>query len=106
MSKPIEKAFIIAWALGCCFYFMEYVVRSSPAVMIANLAARLKATPLVVSGILGAYYYTYSVTSLVAGSQTNEQNLAKVSADFRSNYQTIRLLLAGLTASAGDRTVK
>jgi len=67
MSKPIEKAFIIAWALGCCFYFMEYVVRSSPAVMIANLAARLQATPLVVSGILGAYYYTYSVTSLVAG---------------------------------------
>ena len=65
MSKPIEKAFIIAWALGCCFYFMEYVVRSSPAVMIANLAARLQATPLVVSGILGAYYYTYSVTSLV-----------------------------------------
>jgi hypothetical protein len=46
------------------------------------------------------------VTSLVAGSQTNEQNLAKVSADFRSNYQTIRLLLAGLTVSAGDRTLK
>jgi len=46
------------------------------------------------------------VTTLVAGSQTNEHNLAKVSADFRSNYQTIRLLLAGLTASAGDRTVK
>ena len=67
MSKSIEKAFVIAWALGCCFYFMEYVVRSSPAVMIANLAARLHATPLVVSGILGAYYYTYSVTSLVAG---------------------------------------
>lgn len=46
------------------------------------------------------------VTSLVAGSQTNGQNLAKVSVDFRSNYQTIRLLLAGLTVSAGDRTLK
>ena len=67
MSKSAEKAFIAAWALGCCFYFMEYVSRSSPAVMIANLAARLQTTPLVVSGILGAYYYTYSVTSLVAG---------------------------------------
>jgi MFS family permease len=67
MSKSTERAFILAWALGCCFYFMEYVVRSSPAVMISNLAARLDATPLVVSGILGAYYYTYSVTSLIAG---------------------------------------
>ena len=67
MSKSTERAFILAWALGCCFYFMEYVVRSSPAVMISNLAARLEATPLVVSGILGAYYYTYSVTSLIAG---------------------------------------
>ena len=67
MSNPILKAFIIALAFGCCFYFMEYVVRSSPAVMIGNLAARLQATPLVVSGILGAYYYTYSVTSLIAG---------------------------------------
>ena len=46
------------------------------------------------------------VTSLVAGSQTNEQNLAKVSADFRSNHQTVRLLLGGLSGSAGDRTVK
>jgi MFS family permease len=67
MNTSIERAFVIAWALGCCFYFMEYVVRSSPAVMIGELAGRLDATPLVVSGILGAYYYTYSVTSLVAG---------------------------------------
>jgi MFS family permease len=67
MVKSTERAFVIAWALGCFFYFMEYVVRSAPAVMIGEMAARLKATPLVVSGILGAYYYTYSVTSLAAG---------------------------------------
>lgn len=67
MSKSVERAFVIAWALGCFFYFIEYFIRSSPAVMIGPLAARLNATPLVVSGILGAYYYTYSVTSLIAG---------------------------------------
>jgi len=67
MSKSIERAFVIAWALGCCFYFMEYVVRSSPAVMIGELSGRLNITPLLMSSILGAYYYTYSFTSLVAG---------------------------------------
>src|SRR5882757_7370005 len=67
MTKTIERAFVIAWALGCCFYFMEYVIRSSPSVMIGNLSGRLGVTPLVMSSILGAYYYTYSVTSLVAG---------------------------------------
>jgi len=46
------------------------------------------------------------ITSLVAGSPTNEQNPAKVSADFRSNHQTIRLLLGGLRELAGDRLVK
>lgn len=67
MNKSIEKAFVTAWALGCCFYFMEYVVRSSPAVMIGELSGRLGITPLAVSSVLGAYYYTYSITSLVAG---------------------------------------
>ena len=66
-AKPVGKAFIIAWALGCCFYFLEYVVRSSPAVMIPELSGRLGMTPLALSAVLGAYYYTYSVTSLVAG---------------------------------------
>ena len=67
MVRSTERAFVIAWALGCCFYFMEYVSRSAPAVMIGEMAGRLGITPLAVSGILGAYYYTYSVTSLVAG---------------------------------------
>ena len=67
MSKSTERAFVIAWALGCCFYFMEYVVRSSPAVMIGELSGRLHITPLEMSSVLGAYYYTYSITSLVAG---------------------------------------
>src|SRR6202000_2939796 len=67
MSKSTERAFVIAWALGCCFYFMEYVVRSSPAVMIGELSGRLNITPLEMSSVLGAYYYTYSIASLVAG---------------------------------------
>jgi len=65
--KKQQKAFIIAWGIGCAFYFLEYVVRSSPAVMISQLSAALSVTNLRVSSILGTYYYTYSLTSLIAG---------------------------------------
>jgi len=62
-----QKAFIIAWIFGLLFYFFEYVIRSSPAVMIAQLSATFGVSDLGVSSILGTYYYTYSITSLVAG---------------------------------------
>jgi len=65
--KKQQRAFIIAWGIGCVFYFLEYVSRSSPAVMITQLSAALSVTNLRVSSILGTYYYTYSLTSLVAG---------------------------------------
>jgi MFS family permease len=65
--KTLGNAFVIAWVFGCIFYFLEYVTRSSPAVMISELSERFGVTALGVSSILGAYYYTYAATSLVAG---------------------------------------
>ncbi|SFM89484.1 Sugar phosphate permease [Chitinophaga sp. YR627] len=62
-----DRTFIIAWVFGLLFYFLEYVIRSAPAVMITQLTALFKATPLGLSSILGTYYYTYSATSLIAG---------------------------------------
>jgi len=53
-------AFIIAWVFSLAFYFLEYAVRSSPAVMIPQLAQSFGVSALGVSGILGTYYYTYS----------------------------------------------
>ena len=50
------------------FYFLEYAVRSSPAVMIPELESSFHTTALGISAILGAYYYTYSTMSLVAGA--------------------------------------
>lgn len=73
-TKPIsgtifqDRTFIIAWIFGLFFYFLEYVVRSAPAVMISQLTDLFKIKALGVSAILGTYYYTYSVTSLVAGA--------------------------------------
>jgi MFS family permease len=62
------RAFVIAWGFTVLFYFLEYAIRSSPAVMIPQLEASFHTTALGISAILGAYYYTYSTMSLVAGA--------------------------------------
>ena len=67
-STSRTRAFQIAWGLAMCFYFLEYASRSAPAVMIPELARAFGTTALGVSAILGTYYYTYSVTSLIAGA--------------------------------------
>jgi MFS family permease len=53
--------------MALLFYVLEYATRSAPAVMIPELSEAFGRTAVGVSSILGAYYYTYSVTSLVAG---------------------------------------
>ncbi|QJD96713.1 MFS transporter [Mucilaginibacter robiniae] len=65
--QSYQRPFIIAWAFGCMFYFLEYAARSSPAVMIPQLSDTFKITAVGVSAVLGMYYYTYSATSLIAG---------------------------------------
>jgi MFS family permease len=67
-SGTQTRAFVIAWLFTVIFYFLEYAVRSSPAVMIPELEASFNSTALGISAILGAYYYTYSTMSLVAGA--------------------------------------
>lgn len=66
-QKDATHAFIVAWGFSLAFYFLEYAVRSSPAVMIPQLAKTFGVSALGVSDILGTYYYTYSTASLVAG---------------------------------------
>jgi MFS family permease len=61
------QAFIVAWMFSLAFYFLEYAVRSSPAVMLPQLAKSFSISTLGVSDILGSYYYTYSTASLIAG---------------------------------------
>jgi MFS family permease len=66
-QSDTARAFIVAWMFSLAFYFLEYAVRSSPAVMIPQLAKAFGVSTLGVSDILGTYYYTYSTASLVAG---------------------------------------
>jgi MFS family permease len=62
------RGFVIAWVFALVFYFLEYAVRSSPSVMIPQLANAFRTTALGVGSILVVYYYTYSTASLVAGA--------------------------------------
>jgi MFS family permease len=66
-SRSLARGFVLAW--GCCvlFYFLEYAVRSAPAVMIPELSTQFSVSALGLSAILGVYYYTYSTFSLLAG---------------------------------------
>jgi len=66
-SSPRARLFALAWGMALLFYVLEYGTRSAPAVMIPQLSKAFTETAVGVSAILGAYYYTYSVTSLLAG---------------------------------------
>jgi len=67
LSKADARPFVIAWTIALLFYVLEYATRSAPAVMIPALSGAFGRTAVGVSSILGAYYYTYSLTSLLAG---------------------------------------
>jgi MFS family permease len=61
------NVYVIAWFIGLLFYFLEYAVRSSPSVMLPELSHFFGVSAVGVGSIVGTYYYTYSVTSLIAG---------------------------------------
>jgi len=65
--KSWLNVYVIAWFIGLLFYFLEYAVRSSPSVMIPELSGLFGVSAVSVGSIVGTYYYTYSVTSLIAG---------------------------------------
>src|ERR1700756_3906390 len=68
LDRARARGFVVAWIFALTFYFLEYAVRSSPSVMIPQLAAAFHTTALGVGSILVLYYYTYSITSLIAGA--------------------------------------
>ncbi|OUJ75410.1 MFS transporter [Hymenobacter crusticola] len=66
-SSARTRPYVIAWVFSLIFYFLEYAVRSGPAVMLPELAGVFGVSTTEVSGILGTYYYTYSLAGLIAG---------------------------------------
>jgi len=66
-SASRARPYVIAWVFSLIFYFLEYAVRSGPAVMLPELGQVFGVGTAGVGAILGTYYYTYSVAGLVAG---------------------------------------
>lgn len=67
MSDSLKKFYVIAWVFGLVFYFLDYVIRSAPAVMLPQLSNHFNTSKLDLVWMMGTYYYTYSTCSLLAG---------------------------------------
>src|SRR3984885_9941398 len=61
------RPYIFAWVMALLFYVLEYSTRSAPGVMIPQLEQGFGTNGVGIGSILGTFYYTYSITSLVAG---------------------------------------
>ncbi|WP_306350476.1 MFS transporter [Flavobacterium sp. '19STA2R22 D10 B1'] len=66
-NKSYTKYYVIAWVFGLLFYFLDYVIRSAPAVMIPQLSGNFGVNEIELISMVGTYYYTYSTCSLIAG---------------------------------------
>jgi MFS family permease len=66
--KSIHIGFVIAWLFCSAFYFMQYMLRSAPGVMIPELSAAFARDTLGVGALVGLYYYTYALFSIVCGA--------------------------------------
>jgi MFS family permease len=66
--ERLHPGFVIAWLFCVLFYFVQYALRSAPGVMMPELTAAFGRTVVEVSAVIGLYYYTYSVFSIIAGA--------------------------------------
>jgi MFS family permease len=57
----------IAWLITAVYYFYQYALRSSPAVMMPELSNAFGISATAVASMVGLFYYGYSPFSLVAG---------------------------------------
>jgi MFS family permease len=60
--------FVIAWFFCAAFYFMQYMLRSAPGVMMPELSSAFSRDALGVGTLVGLYYYTYALFSIVVGA--------------------------------------
>jgi MFS family permease len=66
-ANRATQAAAAAWAFASVFYFLQYILRSAPAVMVPDLTAALGVTAGGLSALLGLFYWGYAPFHLVAG---------------------------------------
>jgi MFS family permease len=70
-ASAFHTAFIIAWLFCLLFYFMEYVVRSAPSVMLPELRTAFGLNTAGLSSLIGLYYYSYAGFAIIAGASVD-----------------------------------
>jgi len=65
--KSRTSAAVAAWLLAALYYFYQYTLRSSPAVMMPQLSAAFGLSAAGVASLIGLFYYGYAPLSLIAG---------------------------------------
>ena len=66
--KSSKGAAITAWLLAASYYFYQYVLRSSPGVMVPQLSEAFGLNTVAVASLIGLFYYGYAPFSLIAGT--------------------------------------
>jgi MFS family permease len=74
----VGRAITAAWLLTAIFYFYQYSMRSSPAVMVPELSSAFGLTAIGVASLVGLFYYGYAPFSLVAGVAMDQLGPRKV----------------------------
>jgi MFS family permease len=59
---------ILAWVVAATYYFYQYVLRSSPGVMMPQLCQAFGLRATGVASVVGLFYYGYGPFSLIAGT--------------------------------------
>jgi len=77
-SSATARTAAIAWFIGALFYFYQYVLRSSPSVMIPQLSESFGLSAMGVASLVGMFYYGYAPFSLVAGAALDRLGPRKV----------------------------
>jgi MFS family permease len=66
-KRDVAGAIFIAWLIASLYYFYQYVLRASPAVMMPQLSKAMSLQDVALASLLGLFYYGYAPFSLVAG---------------------------------------
>ena len=91
---------VVAWAVAALYYFLQYVLRSAPAVMMPQLEAALGLSAAGLTSLLGLFYFGYAPFSLVAGVAMDQLG-PRLAVPFGAAV----MALGALMFAAGDPTL-
>lgn len=74
-TPPLQIKPFVLWAICSFFMFYQFLLQSSPSVMITPLAQDLHTSPLGVSLLSSAFFYTYVTLQIPAGMLVDRGNI-------------------------------